>query len=116
MTGFLKWFFVFMTEMLKGFSMIFKGLWNGIKQIFNIKNYIQIFKTYSTDFGALGWVLSIIAIILVAGVFVQILSARAGGYWTRQFDVPAWGGQDDPLPFEVLGAPQPQQPPVYAAP
>ena len=42
MTGFLKWFFVFMTEMLKGFSMIFKGLWNGIKQIFNIKNYIQI--------------------------------------------------------------------------
>ncbi|MCR5540974.1 MAG: hypothetical protein K6F71_09200 [Ruminococcus sp.] len=72
MTGFLKWFFVFMTEMLKGFSMIFKGLWNGIKQIFNIKNYIQIFKTYSTDFGALGWVLSIIAIILVAGVFVLL--------------------------------------------
>jgi hypothetical protein len=72
MTGFLKWFFVFMTEMLKGFSMIFKGLWNGIKQIFNIKNYIQIFKTYSTDFGALGWILSIIAIILVAGVFVLL--------------------------------------------
>ncbi len=38
---------------------------------------------------------------MVAGVFVQILSARAGGYWTRQFDVPAWGGQDDPLPFET---------------
>ncbi|MBO4865798.1 MAG: hypothetical protein J5582_04430 [Ruminococcus sp.] len=72
MTGFLKWFFVFMTEMLKGFSMIFKGLWNGIKQIFNIKNYIQIFKTYSTDFGAVGWILSILAIILVAGVFVLL--------------------------------------------
>ena len=53
MNGFLKWFFVFMSSMLAGFGQIFKGLWNGIKQIFNIKNYIRIFKTYSADFGAL---------------------------------------------------------------
>jgi hypothetical protein len=72
MSGFLKWFFVFISEMLKGFAMIFTGLWNGIKQIFNIKNYINIFKTYSTNFGALGWVLSILAIVLVAAVFVLI--------------------------------------------
>ncbi len=72
MAGFLKWFFVFISEMLKGFAMIFSGLWNGIKQIFNIKNYIKVFKSYSTDFGALGWVLSILAIILVAAVFVLI--------------------------------------------
>ena len=58
MNGFLKWFFVFMSSMLAGFGQIFKGLWNGIKQIFNIKNYIRIFKTYSADFGALGWILS----------------------------------------------------------
>ena len=73
MNGFLKWFFVFMSSMLAGFGQIFKGLWNGIKQIFNIKNYIKIFKTYSADFGALGWILSVLAIIVVVAIFVLII-------------------------------------------
>ena len=73
MNGFLKWFFVFMSSMLTGFGQIFKGLWNGIKQIFNIKNYIRIFKTYSADFGALGWILSVLAIIVVVAIFVLII-------------------------------------------
>ena len=62
-----------MSAMLTGFGQIFKGLWNGIKQIFNIKNYIKIFKTYSADFGVLGWVLSVLAIIVVAAIFVLII-------------------------------------------
>ena len=73
MNSFLKWFFVFISEMLKGFAQIFSGLWNGLKQIFNIKNYINIFKTYSTDFGALGWVLAILAIIVVVAIYVLIV-------------------------------------------
>lgn len=73
MNGFLKWFFVFMSSMLAGFGQIFKGLWSGIKQIFNIKNYIRIFKTYSADFGALGWILSVLAIIVVVAIFVLII-------------------------------------------
>lgn len=44
---------------------------------------------------AVGYALS------VASVFISAIVARAMGYWTRQFDVPAWRGQDDPLPFEV---------------
>ena len=40
----------------------------------------------------------------VASIFIQVLTARALGYWTRQFDVPQWGGQDDPLPFETGAA------------
>ena len=73
MNSFLKWFFVFISEMLKGFAMIFTGLWHGLKQIFNIKNYISIFKTYSTDFGALGWILAILAIIVVIAIYVLIV-------------------------------------------
>ena len=73
MNGFLKWFFVFMSSMLAGFGQIFKVLWDGIKQIFNIKNYIRIFKTYSADFGALGWILSVLAIIVVVAIFVLII-------------------------------------------
>lgn len=72
MNGFLKWFFVFISEMLKGFGYIFKGIGSGIVQIFNIKNYIEIFKSYSTDFGVVGWILAILAIIIVIAIYVLI--------------------------------------------
>lgn len=69
MNGFLKWFFVFISEILKGFAMIFTGLWNGLIQIFNFDNYINIFKDYSEEFGVVGWILSVLAIIIVAAIF-----------------------------------------------
>ncbi|MEG0477026.1 MAG: DUF4013 domain-containing protein [Raoultibacter sp.] len=34
-------------------------------------------------------------------VFTEMLTARALGYWMLQFEVPAWRGQDDPMPFEL---------------
>ena len=73
MSGFLKWFFVFISEMLKGFAEIFKGLWHGLVQIFNIKNYIEIFKIYSPDFGAVGWILAVLSVVLVCAVYVLIV-------------------------------------------
>ena len=33
-------------------------------------------------------------------MLIEALVARALGYWTRQFDVHLWGGQDDLMPFE----------------
>lgn len=73
MNEFLKWFFAFISEMLGGFALIFKGLWNGIKQIFNIKEYIKIFKSYSTEFGVLGWILAVLAIVVVVAIFALIV-------------------------------------------
>lgn len=73
MNNFLKWFFAFITELLGGFGKIFSGLWNGIRQIFNIPVYIDIFKEYSSNFGTAEWVLSIIAVILVIAVFALII-------------------------------------------
>lgn len=46
---------------------------------------------------------------MAVAVFVLAMLTRALGYWTRQFDVPAWRGQDDPMPFEVWGAYTPQR-------
>lgn len=37
---------------------------------------------------------------MVTSVFCIAMVMRAMGYWTRQFDVPHWRGQDDPMPFE----------------
>lgn len=42
--------------------------------------------------------------LMVFSAFVTLLEARAMGYWTRQFDVAHWGGQDDLMPFEVQDA------------
>ena len=60
-------------------------------------------------------VLCSIALCLVAmamTVFISMMVVRAVGYWTRQFNVPAWRGQEDPMPFELAqvynaGAPRP---------
>ena len=72
MNEFLKWFFAFISEMLKGYADIVKGFGHGIKQIFNIKNYINIFKEHSQDYSALSWVLSILAIIIVIAIYALI--------------------------------------------
>ncbi|MBO7449558.1 MAG: hypothetical protein J6U54_04245 [Clostridiales bacterium] len=72
MSAFLRWFFAFISEMLKGFGMIFGGIGKGFVQIFNVPNYINIFKQYSTEFGAVGWVFSVLAIIIVIAIYVLI--------------------------------------------
>lgn len=82
------------------------------------------------DGNVIGWILAFGGIAFVvmfvvgyvavaAGVWIQMLVVRALGYWTRQFDVPAWRGQDDPMPFEMQAAAarQPhQQPPTGPQP
>lgn len=50
---------------------------------------------------ALVLMLVLVYVTLVVSAFSSAMTARAMGYWTRQFDVPHWQGQDDPLPFEV---------------
>lgn len=45
-------------------------------------------------------------------MFVMLLVARAMGYWTMQFEVPKWRGQDDPMPFETA-PPAVNVPPAY---
>lgn len=44
--------------------------------------------------------LLIVFVSMVMTVLIQLMTARALGYWTRQFDIPRWRGQEDPMPFE----------------
>ena len=73
MDGFLRWFFAFISAMLEGYAMIFKGIGGGIIKIFNIKNYIDIFKAYSQEFGPAGWILSILSVLVVIAIHVLII-------------------------------------------
>lgn len=73
MDGFLRWFFAFISEMLQGYAMIFRGIGGGFLKIVNIKKYIEIFKSYSPDFGAAGWILSILAVIVVIAIHLLIV-------------------------------------------
>ena len=52
--------------------------------------------------------LALDVVVSAASAFAVVMQARAVGYWTRQFDVPAWRGQDDLMPFEMAscGAPR----------
>ena len=52
-------------------------------------------------------ILVIVYFIVVGAMFVETLVARALGYWTMQFEVPKWRGQDDPMPFELVYAAAP---------
>lgn len=50
----------------------------------------------------------------LAYVISTMILTRALGYWTSQFDVAHWRGQDDPMPFELAranAAAQPSEPP-----
>ena len=38
--------------------------------------------------------LALAVVVSAASAFAVVMQARAVGYWTRQFDVPAWRGQD----------------------
>lgn len=61
-------------------------------------------------FMMLAVVLCLVAAVVVsaASAFISLMVARAMGYWVQQFDVPAWRGQDDPMPFEVASGRMPR--------
>ena len=67
---------------------------------------LRMFGQFVASAGVVG-VLSILLLAfatMLASAYVDALIARALGYWTLQFDVPRWGGQDEPLPFERAAA------------
>ena len=70
MNSFLEWFFVFVSQILKGFATIFTGLFEGVKQIFNFEEYVRIFKEHSEDFGVGGWILAVLSIVIIAAIFI----------------------------------------------
>lgn len=52
--------------------------------------------------GVMGPILAVFAVLaLVVFVIFQLLTSNAVGLWMLQFNVPAWGGPDDPMPAKI---------------
>ncbi len=73
MSGFLDWFFAFLTTMIDGLWTILSGIFTGIVQIFNVVAYIQQFNTYKSSFGPVDWILAIIGFLLVFAIWGIII-------------------------------------------
>ncbi len=76
MSGFLDWFFAFLTTMLEGVWKIISGIFEGVLQIFNIVNYFSQFNSFKASFSVADWILAIISFILVMciwGVIIYML-------------------------------------------
>ena len=72
MDTYLRFLYEFLTQFFAGFITFFKGLWEGLKQIFNIQGYRDIIKNYQRDLSGPEWVLVAIAVGAVV-IFVAIL-------------------------------------------
>lgn len=73
MDTFVRFLYEFVNQLVSGIWLIFEGLFNGIKQIFNIKGYIDIIRNYYADFTAPEWVLAILSILFVVGFLGLII-------------------------------------------
>ena len=73
MSGFLDWFFAFITTMVDGIWMIISGFFKGLFQIFNVVNYIEQFQKYKGGFSVLDWILAIFGFILVLALWVVLI-------------------------------------------
>lgn len=71
--GFLSWFKEFFSYMLKGLLTIFQGIYFGIIKMFDFPYYFDLWKTHSSTFSALDWVVSIIAFILTFAIWFSLL-------------------------------------------
>ena len=72
MSGFLDWFFAFLTTMIDGVWMIISGIFGGIGQIFNVMDYVKQFNAYKSGFGVVDWILSILGFLLVMAIWGKI--------------------------------------------
>lgn len=73
MDTYLRFLFEFLSVFFNGIGMIFKGIFSGFIQIFNINEYMFILKQYTNDFNAPEWVLVIIAIVVMFILLAAII-------------------------------------------
>ena len=70
MDTYVRFLYEFLNTFFSGLKTIVLGLFNGIRQIFDIPEYIHLIKTYRNDFSIQEWVLVAIAVLAVALILI----------------------------------------------
>ena len=73
MDTFMKFLYEFLNQFFKGFILFFKGLFNGVVEIFNIPAYIKVIRYYQSDLKGLEWIFVAIAVLAVVVLLVSII-------------------------------------------
>lgn len=68
MDTYVRFLYEFLNAFFSGLKTILFGFVNGIKQLFDIPNYIHLIKEYKNDFSLQEWVLVAIAVFAVAAI------------------------------------------------
>jgi len=75
MSTFLRFLYEFLSQFFNGVKYIVLGLFNGIKAIFNIPEYVRVVNDYKNDFSIPEWLLVGLAILVTLAVLVLIIFA-----------------------------------------
>ena len=73
MSTYGEFFTKFMEPLFEGFVTIFKGLVQGLFQMFNIVNYITVINDYKSDLTGVGLVIMILSIVFLLAIFALIV-------------------------------------------
>ena len=73
METFTRFLYEFLAQFFLGIYTAFKGIWDGIVQIFNIESYRRILDNYKNDLSISEWVLVVIAIGIIILFILMIL-------------------------------------------
>ncbi len=76
MDTYVRFLFEFMSVFFKGIGTIFGGIFGGIIQMFNIREYMYVIDFYKKDFSGGEWVLVIISILImliILGLIIAVI-------------------------------------------
>ena len=73
MQTFTRFLYEFLAQFFSGIGEMFRGIWDGLKQIFNIGAYREILGNYQSDFSIPEWILVVIAILLIVGLVTLVI-------------------------------------------
>ena len=73
MDTYLRFLYEFLMQFFSGVGLIFNGLINGIKKMFDVNSYIKVINFYKGDFNGPEWAFVAIAIFLVVLLLVLII-------------------------------------------
>jgi len=75
MSTFLRFLYEFLSQIVNGIKYVALGIFNGIKSIFNIPEYVRIVGEYKNDFNIPEWLLVGITILITVALLGLIIAA-----------------------------------------